>query len=346
MRIDINERDRRVWREELGEFIPERIFDAHVHLFDRSCLRPGVKLPPKNVLSKFGGVFTKPDLLGWAEAWLPGRALGACHFGFPSLDSDRAASAIYSGSISDGQDFFGLALVAPGDVADAVRERVSANRLVGYKPYVDFVEGKPKSEITIHDMLPPEQMQLADELGLAIMLHIPRPGRLADPVNQKDMVELCRSYPNAHVIFAHIGRAYYLRNVIGFLDGIAGCPNAYVDTAMVNHEGVLEYAFRNFPRERILFGSDAPVACLRGKSVEINNQYAYMMGEDYCIGTVIYDSEKAVEFTSFYYEQLRAIRLAAERAGVTGRELEGIMFGNAARLFSDIAERNYGEAKA
>lgn len=346
MPVDINERDRSVWREELGDFLPARLFDAHVHLFDRSCLRPGATFPPKNVYGKFGGVFTKPDLLGWAEAWLPGRALSACHFGHPSFDSDRDASAAYSGSISDDRHFFGLALVAPSDGADAVRERVTANRLVGYKPYLDFVEGKPKSEITINDMLSAEQMQVANELGLAIMLHIPRPGRLADPVNQAQMVELCRDYPNARIIFAHIGRAYYLRNVIGFLDGIASCPNAYIDTAMVNHEGVLEYAFRNFPRERILFGSDAPVACLRGKSVEINNQYAYLMGEDYAIGTVIYDSEQAVEFTSFYYEQLLAIKLAAERAGVTGRELEDIMFGNAARLFSDIADRNYGDKKA
>ena len=70
------------------------------------------------------------------------------------------------------------------------------------------------------------------------------------------------------------------------------------------------------------------------------------MGEDYRIGTVIHDSTKAVEFTSFYYEQLRAIRLAAERAGVSRRELEGIMSGNAARLFTDIADRNYGEANS
>jgi len=346
MSVDINERDRKVWREELDEFLPAKIFDAHVHLFDGSCVLPGKTFPPKNVLSRFGGTFTRRQFLDWAAEWLPGRDLGACHFGFPSLNSDRAASAAYSGSISDGAHFFGLALVAPGDDADTVRERVSANRLVGCKPYIDFVRGRPRSEITIRDMLSAEQMQLADELGLAIMLHIPRPGRLADPVNQAQMVELCRDYPNARIIFAHIGRAYYLRNVVGFLEGIAGCPNAWVDTAMVNHEGVLEYALRNFPRERILFGSDAPVACLRGKSVEINNQYAYLMGEDYAIGTVIYDSAHAVEFTSFYYEQLRAIRLAAERAGVSRQEVEGIMFGNAARLFTGIASRNYGEANS
>jgi predicted TIM-barrel fold metal-dependent hydrolase len=36
-------------------------------------------------------------------------------------------------------------------------------------------------------------------------------------------------------------------------------PNAYFDTAMINHAGVLKYTFDHFPSERILFGSDFPV---------------------------------------------------------------------------------------
>lgn len=191
-------------------------------------------------------------------------------------------------------------------------------------------------------MLPAGQMQVADDRGLAMTLHIPRQERLADPVNQTQMVELCRRYPNVRIIFAHIGRAYYLSNIIGFMDRIAACPNAYLDTAMVNHEGVLEYAFRNFPRDRILFGSDAPIAFLYGKSVEINNQYAYLMGEDYAIGTSIYDDDHAVVFTSFFYEQLRGIKLAAERAGLSRGEIEDLFFNNASHLFTDVAERNYG----
>jgi hypothetical protein len=190
-------------------------------------------------------------------------------------------------------------------------------------------------------MLPAEQMELANEKGLIITLHIPRPGRLGDPVNQKQMVELCRNYPNVKIIFAHIGRAYYLNNVIGNLDGIADCPNAYIDTAMVSHEGILEYTFRNFPRERILFGSDAPIALLKGKSVEINNQYAYLMGEDYRIGTVIYDADKAVKFTTFYYEQLRGLKLASQRAGLSKYEIENMFFDSAFNLFKSTAEELY-----
>ncbi len=342
MSSDYTERDAEVYKQELRDFLPARIFDAHVHLFDRTCLLPETAFPAKSCFQKFGGVFTRQHLLDWAAVWLPEQDVWANSFGHPSYASDLDLSGVYTGRISDNRRFFGMALVSPKDKIESVIQRVKSNRLCGYKPYLNFVDWKPVAEVTIEDMLQAEQMEYADACGLAIMLHIPRPERLADPVNQRQMVELCNRYPHARIIYAHIGRAYYLSNVAGFLDGIARCPNAYIDTAMVNHAGVLEYAFRHFPRERILFGSDAPIACLRGKSVEINNQYAYLMGEDYEIGSSIFDAQGAVAFTSFYYEQLRGIRRAAARAGLSPDEVENIMFNNAHRLFTAVAQCGTG----
>ncbi len=336
--MDYTESDRRVYERELRGFLPSRLFDAHVHLFDPSCLRPGSSFPGNHPYAKFGGAFGRGQYLQWAAEALPGMEIHATHVGHPGLESDRDASAACTGGISDNRQFYGLALTAPGDAAECVRQRVTRNRLVGVKPYPAFVTGKPVAEVTVRDMLPAAQMAVADELGLAVMLHVPRPGRLADPLNQSQVVELCRGHPNARIIVAHIGRAYYLSNVVGFLDGIAACPNAWIDTAMINHEGVLEYAFRHYPRDRILFGSDAPFALIRGKSVEINNQYAYLVGEDYAMGATIADTGHVIDFTTFYYEQLRGIRLAAERAGLARREIEDLFFNNAATLFSSIAE--------
>lgn len=330
-------KDLRLYEQELKGFLPERIFDAHVHLFDASCLKPGATFPPRYCYQKFGGLFTLEQYEAWMARLLPGHVVHFNSFGHPEDPSDRDAAAAYTGRISDNRGRFGLALVAPADPVETVVKRVVDNRLAGYKPYPSFVTGKPVAEVTIFDMLPEPLMREADARGWVVMLHIPRPGRIADPVNQQQMVELCRRYPGAKIIFAHIGRAYYLNSVLGALEGIAACPNAYLDTAMINHEGVLEYAFRNFPRERILFGADAPFALLRGKSVEINNQYAYLLGEDYAMGTAIYDAAHAVTFTTFFYEQLRGIKCAAERACLSRGDIENVFFNNAQQLLSGCA---------
>ncbi len=305
--------DREIYERELRDFLPAKIFDSHVHMFDRSCLVAEFEFPPRNVYQKFGGAFTIAQCEAWVQSLLPQQEFHLNSFGYPFYDSDLDASAAYTGSISDNRRYFGMALVSPRDNVAAVARRVEANQLVGYKPYLEFVEGKPKEQITIEDMLPAGQMEWADDRGLAITLHIPRSTRMADPINQRQMIEYCCRYKNVRFIFAHVGRAYSMNYVIGLLDTIANCPNAYLDTAMVNHEGVLEYALLHYPRERILFGSDAPIAFLNGKSVEINNQYAYLMGENYEIGTSIYDANHAVKFTTFFYEQLRGLKLAASR---------------------------------
>ena len=338
MSVDFNECDRLIYERELRGFLPARIFDAHVHLFDRSCLRPETRFTDNHFYQKVGGAFSLEQYLDWVEELFPEQTFHVNAFGHPTYESDLEASAVFSGRCSDNRRFFGMAMVSPRDTAEEVVRRVTDNKLIGYKPYLTFVEGKAAGDITIFDMLPADQMQAADERGLAVTLHIPRAGRLADPVNQRQMVELCKRYPRAQIIFAHIGRAYYLSSVVGFLDGIAACPNAYIDTAMINHEGVLEYAFRKFPRDRILFGSDAPIALLRGKSIEVNNQYAYLMGENYAIGTSVFDAGRAIDYTTFFYEQLRGIRLAAERAALSSAELDDFFFNNADRLFRAVAQ--------
>jgi hypothetical protein len=65
------------------------------------------------------------------------------------------------------------------------------------------------------------------------------------------------------------------------------------------------------------------------------------MAEDYAIGTSIYDADHAVTFTSFFYEQLRGIKRAAERAALSRDDIENLFFNNAHRLFQAVATRNY-----
>ena len=49
--IDYREHDRQIWEEELDEFIPDRVFDAHCHLFQKadftelSTFAQGAKMP-------------------------------------------------------------------------------------------------------------------------------------------------------------------------------------------------------------------------------------------------------------------------------------------------------------
>ncbi|MDD4098382.1 MAG: amidohydrolase family protein [Lentisphaeria bacterium] len=322
--------DNAIYREELSPQLPRRLFDAHVHVFDHSAFPPGFAFPAKTCYQRFGGVFTLAQWRELVAELLPEQQLSLNCFGTPHAMARREAAPR-----PDNVSVFAMTLLSPADPVDTVRQRLADNRLIGCKPYLNYAAehtGKNPDQVEILDMFSDGQLELIDRLGLAVTLHIPRPGRLADPVNQRQMVEICQRCPRATFIFAHIGRAYFLRNVVGQLDRLAECPNAWLDTAMVNHQDVLKYTFDHFPTRRILFGSDAPIAFLRGKSVEINHQYAYLMAEDFRIGTAIYDTEHVVDFTTFFYEQLRALLSTAPPDS-----RDDILFGNANNLFTRLA---------
>jgi len=332
MTIILNDMDARIYREELAPRLPRRILDAHAHVWSKDSFPVGFEFPDRDCYKRFGGDFTPELFRAIMTELLPEQEFGFVGFGAPHHDADRSKvpSPLHPGEFAE-------VLISPADSAETVAQRVEATGAVGVKPYWNYAAetyGKTSAQVEITDMITPEQFEYLNQAGLAITLHIPRPGRFSDTVNRRQMLDICQKYPNIRLIFAHIGLAYFMRGIREGNPGeFAQFPNAYFDTAMINHEGVLKYTFDTFPAERILFGSDSPIALLRGKSVEINDQYAYLMGEDYNIGTAIQDTAHAVQFTTFYYEQLRAVLNAAPKDAV-----EKVLYSNAMKLFSEIKQ--------
>lgn len=335
---DVTENDRMVFQEELRERLPPKIFDAHIHIVRKESYLNGYMPKPEGYLKKFGNEHTFQRACEMFEKFLPGVNVSFNAFGSPtpSIDRDLAAESLGN----DNRHYFGMRLLSPDDPVDRIEACVEKNRLVGFKPYPDLAAvtcGKKVNDVEVLDFYSDEQLEYINRKHLISTVHIPRKGRLADESNQRQIVELCEKCPGGIFIFAHIGRAYFMKNVVGMLDGLAKCPNAWLDTAMVNHSGVLRYAFDHFPQERMIFASDAPIAFLHGKSMEINNSYAYLMGEVCDIGNAICDTEGVVQFSPFYYEQLRA----GLECGLSKNELEDFFFNNADRLFRSTAERLY-----
>lgn len=329
----MSQRDRKIYREELAPRLPSRIFDVHIHSFEKDFFPGGFEFPPRTCYNKFGGAF---PLSLWRELMqelLPEQEVWGNFFSAPHLKLDRDKIPAVNG-----RNEFAMAVVSPADPAEKVMERIESSGAVGVKPYLNFAAdhyGKKRDDVEVFDMLTPEQLEYLDKNSLAVTLHIPRAARFADPLNQRQMIGLCEKYPNIKFIFAHIGRAYFMRNIReSNLEEFVQYPNAFFDTAMVNNVDILKYTFDRFPAERILFGTDAPIALLLGKSVEINDQYAYLMGENYAIGTSIIDTEHSVEFTTFFYEQLRAMIAATPE-----KQLENVLFNNAQQLFTGIRQK-------
>jgi hypothetical protein len=336
-----NERDynRRIFDEELNDFLPAKIFDAHVHIAGPGNIPAGQPY-------MCGGVpvttYTYDDLAHDHALVFPGRATGALCFGFPVPTYDTAGSNGYVGGAADFRRFFPLRLLDPlRDTAATVAADLDRYGFLGLKPYPDFARPTDIPNAEIPEMLPDWAMAMMHERRLLVMLHIPRPGRLEDPLNRRQIRELCARWPAAKIILAHSGRAYYRRGIVGLLDGLRELPNLYFDVATMQHWEVLAYLFREVATEKLLFGSDIPIGLAQGKAVEINHQYSYVTPRPWSLG--LCDERSRLKFTSFLNEELRALRQAAEAAQWSRAQIGAFFHDNARALVEEAAGRTKGK---
>ena len=83
--IDYRSHDQQIWEEELADFVPQRIFDAHIHMFSRNLLSPEAQKECPLDDSDFA------TLQAWAARLYPGREVHYLILGFPMIGTDVTA---------------------------------------------------------------------------------------------------------------------------------------------------------------------------------------------------------------------------------------------------------------
>jgi len=326
------DRNHKIFEEEFQQWLPERILDFHAHVMPRGTV------PEGETFSCAGHPLTRYDLDDFArdlDELYPGRQTSAVCFGMPHVGYDQRLNDDYLAARCDRKRFFPFRLIDPlNDKPETFGRDLEQGGFLGVKPYLNYVRKPDLNQVEIPEMLPDWAMEPVNDAGLIVMLHIPRKARLADPLNQTQIPELCAKYPRARIVLAHIGRAYYMSNIVGYLDGLKDIPNLYFDLAMLNNWEVLEYLFTNVAPEKILYGTDLPIAVAPGKSIEINDQYTYVTPVPWSLS--ISDDHGKLVFTSFLYEELRAIKKATERTGLGPEFVSGLFHGHGMALLEPL----------
>jgi predicted TIM-barrel fold metal-dependent hydrolase len=186
------------------------------------------------------------------------------------------------------------------------------------------------ADLSIFEFFPHEQWALLDKHKKAVVLHLPRKGRIADKDNVRELLEARDRYPDATIIIAHFGRAFCPIYLAEGLDQLGGAEGFYFDTAAVINPEVYDLAFSRIPIEQILYGTDMPILWWHGKREWSKREYFNLCREPFSWNKNRRSGEEEAEYTFFLYEQMRSILDALDRHGVTEEDKAGI-FGRNAR---------------
>lgn len=329
------------YRAEVAPVLPPEVLDFHTHIWltEHWKERPweSTEAGKYMVVTKDYGV---ERLFADGKTIFPDRPYNAVCFGYPCPAADLKQTNDYTAAAARANaglyplHVTGRDLLPKPEVAQRIRE----GGFLGYKVFLNWI-GDDYGSVTIPDMIGPAEMQLADELKLVVMLHVPRSGRLADPEVQKGVRELARDYPNAAIVLAHCGRAYLPDEMMKSIDSIRDLPNVYLDTAMVMDPTVLQIVFEYMDSNRVLFATDFPVASMRGRRVYVMDHWVDIVlpGYDPSAYRVAADNIRA---TFMAWEIVLAIRVAGDMAGLSKEQISSVFHANGMALLNRVRTSN------
>lgn len=330
--------DIRIYEQELVEWLPEHILDCHVHMGLRSHVgQLSAERLRNDWALRLGLDQTWNQLRDNYRLLFPGRSVQALAFGnvFQEADTEQTNAYVHAGIGREDVCAGALYVTRPEYSAEKVAQAL-AEGFIGLKPYPDLAPQGP-DECHIPDFLPRHQLEVLNEVGGILMLHLPGPKRLADEHSIRDLIDMSGAYPNVAIIVAHVGRAYCLPTALQGLPHLAPYESISFDiTANLNHE-VLSLALQTVGPERLLFGSDLPITMVRGSREHAGNNFINHLETN--------ETEMGIApledggYTFLLYEELRALIRAVKDCGLGRETMHQILYSNCAHLLDRCSSR-------
>ncbi len=348
LNLTLTDVDRECYAEQLREFLPPRLIDVHTHVWlDRFLSHdPAAAARVVSWPARVAAEGPVEDLLATYRLLFPAQTVTPLLFGMSiSRQDDIDAGNAYVAESAARHGCPALLFATPEWSAAELETKLDAGGFAGVKVYLSLADPRlAEAAITIFDFLPHHQLAVLDRRQAVVMLHVPRPGRLRDPVNLEQLLEIEARYPHVQLIVAHVGRAYCPEDLGNAFAALAGTRRMCFDISANTNETVFRALIEAVGPRRILFGSDLPITRMRMRRVCEAGNYVNLVPRG-LYGDVTGDSHMrevdgtaAAGLTLFLYEEILAFRRAAEAAGLGPADIEAVFHGNAQRLLAEATQ--------
>ena len=317
--------------DEVSPILPTEILDFHTHIWcgDDWKIKPWETQVDGSDYMVSERDYPSEKLIANSQQCFPDKQYNAVVFGNPGPTVDIEKDTIFVANAAKKHKNLYPLIVAGKDLKvpqQQLREQLRSNGFWGYKVYLNW-NGDDYGNISIQDMLSDNEMALANELGLIVLLHVPRAGRLADTEVQRGVQWLSKGYPNAKIVLAHCGRCYLPAEIKKAINSIKDLPNVSMDTSMVMDALTLQIAMEALGPDRLLYASDFPVAAMKGRRVRVMDHWVDVVLDEYPDSAYRVKSND-IRATFMAVEIAVAVGDAAQRVGISDKQRDGIFYGN------------------
>lgn len=344
---DYRDVDRAYWQEHFADWLPPRIIDAHTHI-----MAPRFRREPMTEAMRrqywVSEVFEPIDFETadrCVRLTYPDREVTSVAFGFPDLDFDLDGGNAWLAGECARRGWHNLAVIQPQWSQDKIARLLDQPGVIGVKPYYALISQNRDTrdahlEAGIFEFLPHSVLEVVNDRGGWVTLHVPKAARLGHPDNLREIAELRRRYPRVVLVIAHLGRCYTEAHAREALPALADDPGIYCDTSAVLNPASHRVALETLGPRRILYGSDNPILYMRGRRQYGERTYRNRTSHPFHFNQERESPELEAAYTLFMYEDLRALKQACLDLGLTATaDRQAIFHDNAAALIDGILAR-------
>ena len=323
----LNEQDLDLIQQRLNGFVPDEIYDIHVHPYHAAHFRG-------NVFPFLDGEST----LGTTEhvhalrQYMRSKIIHGLYFGMPHKNAilhdmnEWVAEEVQAHGTTLSR---ALRVTSPQEDPSQVAEDLRSGKFIGLKVYHCYASRPDTMNALPQEYIPEWMWEILNEVQGVLLLHIVRDGAMDDAANQKEIRRLCLRYPRVKLILAHVARSFNYRNARSGLNSVADLDNVVVDTSAVTESESFAAALKILGPRRVLWGSDYPVSEMRGRCVTIGNYFYWLHPE---VLRPDYQPPTNSQMTLVGIESLITLREACDDAGLTSNDIRDLFLNNALRF--------------
>ncbi len=310
----------------LNSFLPDKIFDAHAHLFNtkltpslQASIEHELNLDLEKYIEEMSLVLCNPkklrlNIIGYPDA--KGNITKTDEFLIDQLNKDP--------------DNVGEIIVTPTDTVDTLEKRIALHpNIRGFKCYHSFAPKSDTFQCEIGEYLPECAWEVANKHKMVITLHMVKDLALADEGNQKYILEMAKKYPDATLILAHAARSFAAWTAIENVDKISHLENVWFDFSAVCESPAMFAIIKKAGLSRCMWGSDYMVCRARGKAISLADSFYWIYQRD----LDNFSSKTTLNSWLIATENLMATRQACILADLKEKAIEDLFYNNAAKLF-------------
>lgn len=266
------------------DFLPERIFDAHIHMYFKDVI-PGFYGPsgtfymdaatPEDYTATLQPVFPGVKQFRLNMMPMPDLALNDLSNGLRDQANGYVASLA-----NKNPEHVASAYILPSDTEEMIGDMVADPMVRAMKPYAFTVPAERRANAAIGDFLPEAAWVVANAKRIPIILHMMRAKSLSDPDNLAYINDMTARYPDAPLVLAHCARGFASWTAVNQIRNLADHNNIWFDMAAICESGPMMASIMKNHAKRVMWGTDWPICLRRGRAISMTNDQLWLSEEE------------------------------------------------------------------